>query len=249
MLLTVTRFPSPKSLTAVTLITGMCLVGPSGREVPINAQAPGTTQVTYTPSAENLANPERGFFHASSPFFLGTERRPLTVSALQRIRDEGLTLVRANYVFDEFREAPVPQTALDAMTADFAAVRTAGLKMILRVMYSFPCAGTTEPCGPATYGTTDIPVATVLMHIASLAPVFQANADVLASLEMGFVGAWGEWHSSTNHLVEGEFGIVNANSTLIVQGILNALPVRRAAVIRYPHQKQALFGSAPLTAA
>jgi hypothetical protein len=34
--------------------------------------------------------------------------------------------------------------------------------------------------------------------------------------------------------------VVNANSAAIVARILSALPARRAAVIRYPHQQEAL---------
>jgi hypothetical protein len=156
--------------------------------------------------------------------------------------------VRANYVFDEFRDSPLAQSALNEMASDFAAVRAAGLKIIVRVMYSFPCAGSLEPCGPSNYGPTDAALPIVLNHIISLAPLWRANADIIAYLEMGFVGAWGEWHNSTNGLADGNSGIVNASSAAIVAQILNALPSTRAAVIRYPHQKQALFGAAPLTA-
>ena len=33
-------------------------------------------------------------------------------------------------------------------------------------------------------------------HIAQLAPVFSQNADVIALFEAGFVGPWGEWHTT-----------------------------------------------------
>jgi hypothetical protein len=144
-----------------------------------------TNQIGYAPSSENFANPERGFFHAFSPSFLGTERAPLTPAMLNSVRNDGLSMVRANYVFDEFRDAPLSQSALNEMASDFAAVRTAGLEIIVRVMYSFPCAGSLEPCGPSNYGPTDAALPIVLNHITSLAPLWRANTDIIAYLEMG----------------------------------------------------------------
>ena len=208
-----------------------------------------STIVAYAPSAENFPNPERGFFRAFAPMFLGPDWTPLTREVLGGVRGGGYTLVRVSYVIDEFRNSPLTQATLDAVTADLTNVRAAGLKAILRFMYSFPCAGSTEPCSPGNFGITDAPLPVVLAHIDQLAPVLQANADVIGYLEMGFVGAWGEWHNSTSGLVDMHFGVVNANSAAIVARILSALPARRAAVIRNPHQKQALFGSTPLSAA
>jgi hypothetical protein len=36
----------------------------------------------------------------------------------------------------------------------------------------------------------------VLKHVAQLGPTMQRNADAVYVLEAGFVGCWGEWHSS-----------------------------------------------------
>ena len=181
--------------------------------------------------------------------FLGLDRRPLTPALMSAVRAGGYSLVRINYVIEEFRDRPITQETLDAITSDLTNVRGAGLKAIPRFMYSFPCAGATEPCGPSNFGVTDAPLPVVLGHIDQLAPVLQANADVIAYLEMGFVGAWGEWHNSTFGLVDTNAGLVNPNSAAIVARILAALPARRAAVIRNPHQKQALLGSSPLSPA
>jgi hypothetical protein len=203
----------------------------------------------YLPSNDNFPNPERGFHRSPHPpLWLGTERAPLDESTLRRYRNEGLSLIRAYYVIDEFRDAPLSHATLDAITADFATVRASGLKIIPRFAYSFPCAGSLEPCGPENFGETDAALARVLGHIAQLGPVLHANADVIAFMEMGFVGAWGEWHSSTNGLV-GQGNTTTASSAAVIQAVVAALPTRRMTALRYPYQKQSLFGSPPLTAA
>ena len=65
---------------------------------------------------------------------------------------------------------------------------------------------------------------------------------------MGFVGAWGEWHNSTNALVSAD-RTVNASWAAIVDRVLSALPPTRMAVLRYPYHKRALSGGNPLSAA
>jgi hypothetical protein len=208
--------------------------------------------VQYAPSLEDFPNPERGFYHQLSLFNLGAFRMTLDTATLRRYRDEGVSLLRAYYIIDEFRNTPLTAEALADMNAQFAAVRSAGIKIIPRFTYSFPCAGALEPgesCGPAAWGDTDAPVARVLGHIEQLAPVLQANADVIAFMEMGFVGPWGEWHDSTNGLLATTF-TANQNSAAIVAAVLGALPVRRMVNIALWHQKQAITGiAAPLTAA
>jgi Domain of unknown function (DUF4832)/Domain of unknown function (DUF4874) len=59
------------------------------------------------------------------------------------------------------------------------------------------------------------------------------------------VGAWGEWHSSTNKLVNADTSINDA-SKAIVNRLLEALPKNRMLALRYPPHKQAMFGTTPL---
>jgi regulator of RNase E activity RraA len=65
------------------------------------------------------------------------------------------------------------------------------------------------------------------------APVFPG--DVIVWMEAGFIGAWGEWHSSTNGLdksVEAKRQVVDA--------LLDALPETRSVQLRYPGDIEAL---------
>jgi hypothetical protein len=227
-------------------VTGAAAIRQHAASVPA-ASAPVIVQ--YAPSFENFPNPERGFYRQLSPFNLGAFRQTLDPAALRRYRDEGISLLRGYYIIDEFRNTPFSAEALADLDAQFAAVRNAGIKIIPRFTYSFPCVNSLEPCGPSTYGVTDAPLPRVLEHIDQLAPVLRANADVIAFMEIGFIGAWGEWHDSTNGLLAGNF-TANASSAAIVARLLGALPPQRMMNIPMWHHKQAILGiAAPLTAA
>ena len=203
------------------------------------AAPPGSQTITYGEDIGNFPNPERGFYHRWDPMWTGTQRRPINSVTVGNYRAEGITMVRAMYVIDEFRDSPLSADALAAITADLAAIRQAGAKIIPRFAYNF---ATSVNDGP------DAPLERVLEHITQLTPILQANADVIAFMQMGFVGPWGEWHHSTNQLVNSADFTLNDSSRAIVAAILSALPVTRNATIRYPFAKQQLYGLAPLTA-
>jgi hypothetical protein len=63
-----------------------------------------------------------------------------------------------------------------------------GLKLVVRFAYNYEAGG------------ADAPLDVVLAHIDQLGPVLREHRDVILVIESGFVGAWGEWHSSTNGL-------------------------------------------------
>lgn len=216
---------------------------PLPREQGISAHS----TLTLAPSKENYPNPERGFYRQLNPFDAGTRRTPLDPRALAAFRADGITLLRAYYNIDEFREVPLSRSALDGIASDLAVVRQVGIKIIPRFAYSFPCAGSLEPCSidvsdPRNF---DAPLNRVLEHLDQLAPVLRAGSDVIAFMEMGFVGAWGEWHHSSNLLINPD-NRINTSSAAIVERVLWVLPDTRMAVLRYPYNKQQLFGPNPL---
>mgnify|MGYP000403928341 CR=1 FL=1 len=66
-----------------------------------------------------------------------------------------------------------------------------------------------------------------MRHIEQLTPLLQKNADVIAWVEAGFIGAWGEWHTSTN-------GLDNLTDKRdILNALLAAIP-NRFVQVRYP---------------
>lgn len=194
--------------------------------------------ITLTPSTENFPNPERGFYYQDTAMWLDTNRTPLYEEDLRPMREDGVSVVRLYFVMDEYREIPLPDEALTYIEDQFITVRESGFKIIPRFAYNFPTSGEfpfTEP---------DATLELILQHIDQLEPILRRHADVIAFMEIGFVGAWGEWHSSTHDLV-GEYAI-NESSREIITHLLDALPEDRMLAIRYAGFKQQLFGDDPL---
>lgn len=212
---------------------------PAPPAAPPEISAPAATNQRYESSAENFANPERGFYQQESPLWLRAERIPLEAAALGELRRAGVSTLRLYLMLDAYRDAAIPNETLEYLRSQFDAARASGLKIIPRFAYAYPQGGSYP------YKEPDASLERVLAHIAQLEGVLRDNADIISFMEMGFVGAWGEWHSSTNGLVNPDSG-VNAASRRIVARLLEALPKSRMLALRYPPHKQQLFGDAPL---
>lgn len=211
---------------------------------PASAAPPRTIMQVYAAQAVDTGfpNPERGFYDQDAPLWLETERSEQTVSALHELRSQGIAMVRWYFLIDEFRETPIPAETLQFIRAQFANARAAGVKVIPRFAYNFPQGG------EYPFQEPDASRERVLSHLDQLEPILRDYADVIAFMEIGFVGAWGEWHSSTNNLVSEETGI-NDSSRAIIDRLLRALPPDRMIAMRYPPYKQQLYGLQPLTPA
>lgn len=193
---------------------------------PLMAQSTAVWSASQTASyaADNtteLMNPERGW-HKNVNLIGGDNYAAVRNSS-------GMTLARTYVRLDAYRNSAIPQSILDEHTLRFAEARAAGIKIVLRYSYNFGM-------------DSDAPLDRVLQHIEQLKPYWQANADVIAVLQGGFIGAWGEWHSSTNGLTS------DANQATIANALLSALPTSRMVQIRYPLTIRKLLPS-PITLA
>lgn len=230
------------------------------------------TTVNYGVSTEDFANPERGFYHYS-------ETRSSSYNALDQTELESYrnlqtsdganysvrsTLVFRYFVLDNFKNSPISATILSQIGNDFSIARQAGVKLIPRFVYTVEVDNTTgcsdEICPP--YG--DAPKHIILNHINQLTPILQANADVIAAVQMGLIGIWGENYYTDffgdashppNKLVDQNW----QDRIDILSALLNAVPENRMIQVRYPQMKQRfVYGinagtdavsSPPLTAA
>lgn len=184
------------------------------------------TRIVYQPADEAIVNPERGFY---AQYTTRGTSSPLGTLEMRYQRALGRSLILRLYYLHDFREQDLSQQFLDMVQADFNAIRQGGVKAILRFAY----ANGYEP---------DAPVEVVLRHIEQLRPVFAANYDVIAVVQAGFIGAWGEWHASTHDLTSPE------NRRAILLKLLDALPQERMVQVRTPEYKRSIFGiDAPLT--
>jgi len=129
-----------------------------------------------------------------------------------------LRLVR----LDDYRNQALPSSLLNNLRDYLQGMRNVGAKAVLRFSYNFGFAA-------------DAPLNRVLQHIEQVAPVLQEYGDVIAVLQAGFIGAWGEWHATTNNLLTQE------NRRTISTALLDALDDGRMIQIRYPSGARDIF--------
>ena len=210
--------------------------------------------LTYKESNEDILNPERGFY---IPFGTkASEFKLLDPQKLLELRTApqqpaktkyavSVSLIYRAYELDLFKDKPLSDSFLRNLQKDFDAVRDAGLKMILRFAYvntthGGDCNDEYKICPP--YG--DAPRQIVLMHIKQLKPLFRKNADVIAVLQQGFIGIWGE-----NYFTDYFGGASNDGAGVIpdsswqhrndfLKALLDALPPERMVQVRTPQIKQ-----------
>jgi hypothetical protein len=203
----------------------LCLIAP----LPSTAQQlsaatppapPPVRTYTFTPMVGPVANPERGF---SWPIDLFTSD-----SFADARRQHGVTLVRSNARLDAYRSQDLPASLLARIDTRLAEARAAGIKMILRFAYNE---------GPHPNSAPDASLAWIKRHIEQIKPHLQKNADVIAWLEAGFIGAWGEWHTSTNGL-DRDLGAKRQ----VMDALLGALPASRSILLRTPADVVAVNG-------
>src|SRR4028119_69040 len=171
--------------------------------------------IAYTESKEDFTNPERGFYIPSGT--KASRFNLLNVKELMTYRNNApkpgkatykvkVSLIYRGYELDTFKSRFLSDTFLTNLQKDLDAVREAGLKMIIRFAYtnstkSGDCPDEDKICPP--YG--DAPREVVLHHTQQLKPVLQKNSDVIAVMQEGFIGIWGE-NYFTDH-----FGDASAN--------------------------------------
>ncbi|CAM3304804.1 Secretion system C-terminal sorting domain-containing protein [Flavobacterium longum] len=194
------------------------------------ASAQNTT-VTYTASTESFANPERGFYQHEETF--ASNYDPLSQSSLTNYRvNNKQTLILRLFYLDSFINSEISSAFLTAMQTDFTRMRAAGIKCIIRFAYSDDVDNPQQ----------DATKAQVLAHIAQLKPVLLANGDVIATVQAGFIGTWGEWYY-TDHFGLPPNATDYANRKEVVTALVNALPAGRMVQVRTPKLKQQMFNA------
>ncbi|MBE0651590.1 MAG: DUF4832 domain-containing protein [Bacteroidales bacterium] len=179
-----------------------------------------TTQITYQEDHGNILNPGRGFYHAVAA---------INYDDLLSYRKEGISLVFISYSLSNYKNGLISASFLHNLEHDFATLRNAGMKAIIRFSYTDK---DTSPYGDAS-------PAIVLKHIQQLKPILKTNSDVILVLQAGFIGAWGEWYY-TDYYSESP-GVVSDNNWAdrrqLVDSLLAAMPKNRMVQVRTPEYK------------
>ncbi len=180
------------------------------------------TVITYSASDEIITNPERGFS--------SYQDSKLSASLVRSLRNQHVSVIQRIYTIPQFNHSALSESFLQLVQDDLNAVRTGGGKVVMRFSYTDDQNG------------ADAPLDTILKQIEQLKPILQKNYDVIAYMEAGFIGAWGEWYYSSNHLNN------TADRRTVLFALLEALPKQRCVVVRTPNYKRLIFeDNNPLT--
>lgn len=179
--------------------------------------------ILYEQSAEIFPNPERGFIHH---YEVTSEGSSLNLMTLLSLRAENVSMILRFYYLEKFKNQPLSETELQLIRTDMKALRDAGMKCVVRFAYTDDMAG------------TDAPLVNIKQHLDQLKPVFEENKDVIAFVQAGFIGAWGEWHSSSNGLATVD------NEREVLYKLLSVLPADIMVQVRTPGQKKQIIGTA-----
>ena len=173
------------------------------------------TTITYQGTDEIFINPERGFSAYRS--------NPITLNFIDYLKSQNVAVIQRIYTIPQYNSIPLPETFLTTVQNDLDAAREGGIKVVLRFSYTNDQNG------------ADAALDTILLHISQLAPVLQENYDVIAYVEAGFIGAWGEWYYSSHNLNN------TTSRRTVLNAWLDALPTKRNVVVRTPDYKRKIF--------
>ncbi len=207
--------------------------------------------IVYSENTIDFPNPERGFYLAthSKPGDL-KENELIKLRTVNSIKSQNanyatfITLVYKGYLLTEFREKPISDEFLNKIQEDLDVTRKAGLKIILRFSYTDKSHKGDCPdkaiCPP--YGDASKKI--VMQHIAQLKPILQKNGDVIAVMQQGFIGIWGENHYTDyfGDASRNALGYVPDSSWIdrndMLKALLDATPKNRMVQVRTPQFKQ-----------
>ncbi len=183
--------------------------------------------VSFAGTDDVFPNPERGFYRYAG------DLATIDAGTLRDAADRGARLVYTPNDISAYREQDLPPSYLEDLQQGFASLRKNGLKAVLRFAYNYPATESDY------LNAKDASLARVQRHIEQLSPIIDANADVIAVWQGGFIGAWGEWHTSSNGLD------TPANKLKVRDSLLAALPDNRQLQVRYPGDLHTWFADEP----
>ncbi|MFB6721171.1 DUF4832 domain-containing protein [Kribbella sp. NPDC056345] len=227
-------------LVGATLALG--LLGPA-QLADAHRDGPTVTR-DYLASDAVIANQERGFYHHTETHYRadGSDYVPLNLETLRGFRtQESITQILRVFYLEKFASIDKLDPAyLALIRADFRTARAAGVKVLVRFAYA-------QPVGwPPTIPYGDAPVQRVVKHINQLAPILRENADVIAVVQSGFVGLWGEGYYTDHFSDPADPSKVSdqnwADRRAVVMALLKALPRDLMVQVRTPYMKQRMLG-------
>ena len=127
----------------------------------------------------------------------------------------------------EYRDTEtLPDIVFQNLDAIFQALKQEKMKGVIRFAYQGSMEAKNEQASQEI----------MLAHMEQLAPVLEKYKDLIHTVEAGFMGAWGEWHSYPGHTWDDPGQISNEyfDGAVILRGILDMVPDDIYVQVRYP---------------
>lgn len=191
-------------------------------------------QVGEIVDIEPLRNPDRGF-HLECNLLADQMKSPYNDSEVYAdnlyekkveqfgAKKDSLTLVQQYIYLTKWVSKDLDAEALANIRKIFDLMKEKGYKAVLRFAYNHAGLGTSG-------GESE---KWILRHIDQLTPLLVEYIGQIATVQVGFIGAWGEWHTSP---LANDQNAKNA----IVSALLRAIPAPYCVEMRYPTHKSAL---------
>jgi len=202
------------------------------------------TTVVYEESTGIIANPERGFYKYSitdNNYYTASNYSNIDQDELTNWRTgtDKITVIYRTFLLTPFFTSPISAIYLNNVQQDFNAIRSAGLKCIVRFVYSQEINASQQQ--PAK--------AQILQHIQQVGSLLTNNKDVISCYQAGFIGTWGEWYY-TNSTEFGTEGNINAtqlnNRKEVIDSMLASTPGDMYVLLRTPLYKKNMYGATML---
>lgn len=197
------------------------------KDVTVQPEDPTTDKVvTYIPSNEFFANPERGFL-IQTYYTSGNLSSTLSANTVQKNRqNEHITLYLHSYYLTDYIASDIHPDFLIRMERNFQALREGGGKVVLRYSYKSDDSESAKPW--------DATPEWMARHIDQLAPYWEEYADVILCLQAGFIGVWGEWYYTSNFPFNPTTDQQFEPRWKVLNQLLEALPDNRQLALRTP---------------
>lgn len=181
-------------------------------------------------SGSLLQNPDRGF-RLETMLYIGPEGElwqsdtgvgTLTQSALtiDYYMEEQPQLAQTYVYLTEYKEKDLDQKAFDAIHTYFDFLASKNLRILLRFAYHGMGDSYKSPTAQQ-----------IIRHIEQLKPLLAEYEDLIYVVQAGFVGAWGEWHSTP---------LSQSECKSILEATVDAVPAGLQVQVRYGRIKNLL---------
>ncbi len=171
-------------------------------------------EITFTESKATLLNPARGFY---------VQFDSVDVGEMNELRENGITTALLGFDIKEYVDREISSDKLEELRNALETAQENGIKVILRCAYGFESEFQYKD--PAD-------LERIFSHIEQIAPILNENKQNILCVQAGFLGPWGEWHSS-NLLSEDDAKSTETRNTLL-KTLLEALDESIVINVRRP---------------